>query len=183
MSKTLGPMLGLALLASACGSDEGETAEPEPAAAEPTEAAEREEAAPAEASEEAAEAEAAEGAEESAAADESVNLEPPAEGETTTLLSLREGFEADPEAWEGRTVTVRAQFMSATNVGGQLNNIALVVNEADYQEDRLAHSMMCAFGDDAPESVDYTQYDEITVRGTVVERFDRASLDDCQIVD
>jgi len=42
--------------------------------------------------------------------------------------------------------------------------------------------MMCAFGDDAPESVDLMQYAEVTVRGTVVERFGRAGLDDCEIV-
>ena len=59
---------------------------------------------------------------------------------------------------------------------------SLVVSREDYAEDRLAHSMMCAFGDDAPESVDLMQYAEVTVRGTVVERFGRAGLDDCEIV-
>ena len=56
------------------------------------------------------------------------------------------------------------------------------MSREDYAEDRLAHSMMCAFGDDAPESVDLMQYAEVTVRGTVVERFGRAGLDDCEIV-
>jgi hypothetical protein len=117
------------------------------------------------------------------AAEEEVNLEPPAEGETTTLLSLREGFAADQDAWEGQTVTVTALYMNATSAGGSLNNISLIVSEEDYAEDRLAHSMMCAFGDDAPESVDRMQHDPITVRGTVVERFGRAGLEDCEIVE
>lgn len=109
-------------------------------------------------------------------------LTPPGEGETTTLLSLREGFAADAAAWTGQRVTVRAQFMSATSVGGHLNNVSLVVSQDDYAEDRMHHSMMCAFGSDAPESVSLMQYDEVTVRGTVVERFGRAGLDDCEIV-
>lgn len=177
MTKALGPIVGIALVAGACGGDGDEATEPEPTAAESAEAAPEERAAEGEAPEESAESG------ESEASDETVRLEPPAEGETTSLLSLREGFEADSEAWEGRTVTVSAQFMSATRAGGQINNVSLVVSEEDYQEDRMAHSMMCAFGDDPPESVDYTQYDEITVRGTVVERFGRAGLDDCEIIE
>ncbi len=117
-----------------------------------------------------------------AAAEPEVDLAPPAEGGTTTLLSLREGFAADSAAWTGQRVTVRALFMSATSVGGRPNNISLIVSQDDYAEDRLRHAMMCSFGDDAPESVNLTQYAEVTVRGTVVERFGRAGLDDCEIV-
>lgn len=166
----LSTLLSLSLYA--CGGEEDSAAEEE--TSEEVPAAET---APAET----AEAEEAPAAEPEAPAAES-EVNPPAEGETTTLLSLREGFAANPEAWTGQTVTVRAQFMNATSVGGSLNNVSLVVSEEDYAEDRLAHSMMCVFGDDAPESVDMTQYDEIVVRGTVVERFGRAGLDDCEIV-
>lgn len=116
------------------------------------------------------------------AAEPEVNLDPPAEGGTTNLLSLREGFAANSAAWTGQRVMVRAQFMSATRVGGSLNNVSLVVNAEDYAEDRLGHSMMCAFGDNAPDSIDHTQYAAITVRGTVIERFGRAGLSDCEIV-
>lgn len=155
---------------SAC-SEEEEAAAPATADQPPAETATAEEAAeqPAEETEQPAE--------------EAVDLEPPAEGETTTLLSLREGFAANPSEWEDKTVTVSALFMNATSVGGNLNNISLIVSEEDYAEDRLAHSVMCAFGDDAPESVDLTQHDPVTVRGKVVERFGRAGLEDCQIVE
>lgn len=162
--------LSLGLSLAACGEEEEASPEPAETTAEaPAEEATAPEEAPVE-------------PEEVAPAEPEVTLTPPAEGETTTLLSLREGFAADPSAWTGERVTVRAQFMSATRVGGTLNNISLVVSQEDYAEDRLAHSMMCAFGDDAPESVDLLQYNEVTVRGTVVERFGRAGLDDCEIV-
>ncbi|GAB5547899.1 MAG: hypothetical protein RLO52_36820 [Sandaracinaceae bacterium] len=166
MNTHLSIVIALSLSLAACGAEE-DTAEPT------TEATPTAEAAPA--SPEPAE-------EEAAPAEPALSLDPPAEGETTTLLSLREGFAANADAWTGQRVTVRAQFMSATRVGGTLNNVSLVVSREDYAEDRLAHSMMCAFGDDAPESVDLMQYAEVTVRGTVVERFGRAGLDDCEIV-
>jgi len=164
MYKHLTIALALSLPLAACGAEE-ETPEPTPAVeAEPSTPT----------PEPAAEAE--------APAEPEVSLDPPAEGETTTLLSLREGFAANADAWTGQRVTVRAQFMSATRVGGTLNNVSLVVNREDYAEDRLRHSMMCAFGENAPEEVDLMQYAEVTVRGTVVERFGRAGLDDCEIV-
>ncbi len=171
MTRRLSLSLALGLSLAACGAEEEAASDPEPTeAVEATEEeapAAEEEAAPAEDEAPAAEAEAAAA---------------PAEGETTTLLALREGFAADANAWTGRRITVSAQFMSATRVGGSLNNVSLVVSQEDYAEDRLAHSMMCAFGENAPGEVDYMQYAEITVRGTVVERFGRAGLDDCEIV-
>lgn len=170
MTRRLSLSLALGLSLAACGGEEEAAPDPEPA--ETTEAAE--------AAEEPTEEAPAE--DEAPAAEAEAPAAPPAEGDTVTLLALREGFAADASAWTGREVTVSAQFMSATSVGGSLNNVSLIVSQEDYAEDRLAHSMMCAFGDDAPASVDYMQYAEITVRGTVVVRFGRASLDDCQIV-
>jgi hypothetical protein len=167
MTKRIAALLLMGTLVLACG-DEEEA--PTPAAADNP---------PAEATEEAREGATAE----EPPAAEAVDLEPPAEGETTTLLSLREGFAASSELWMGKTVTVTAMFMNATSIGGKVNNLSLIVNEEDYAEDRLAHSMMCAFGDDAPESIDLTQHSPITVRGTVIERFGRAGLEDCQIVE
>ncbi|MFK7990064.1 MAG: hypothetical protein AB8I08_28860 [Sandaracinaceae bacterium] len=166
----------MAALGSACGTESDETgASNELASANEVEGTAAEEASAEEAE---------------APAEEAPPEEPPSEevaddtatGDSVTLLALREGFASEQAAWMGRELTVTAQFMSASSVNGSLNNVSLVVSQEDYQENRLAHSMMCAFGDNAPESVDHRQYTEIRVRGTVVERFGRASLDDCQIL-
>lgn len=166
----------LAILGTACG-ETGDAPEP---AAETEQAPEATPEPPAEevAAEEVAAEEVAPAAEPAPEAEA-----PPADGEAVAILALREGFAADAAAWTGRSVTVQAQFMSATNMNGSLNNISLIVDQEDYAEDRLRHSMMCAFGDDAPDSVSLRQYEAVTVRGTVVERFGRAGLEDCQIVE
>lgn len=156
--------LTIALIASlalgACGAKEETEAAPTvetPAAATP----------PAEA----APAEAAPAAEEAPAP-------APADGDTMTVAALRDAFTADQAAWIGREVTVRGLFFSATSMNGSVNNISMLAT----RDDDFMSSLVCGFGDDAPASVDLTQYHEVTVRGTVRERFRRAALEDCTIV-
>ncbi len=96
-----------------------------------------------------------------------------------TVPALRDAFAADQATWLGREVTVRGAFVSATSVGGALNNLSLL---ADRDDDFMS-SVVCAFGDDPPASVDYRQWEEVTVRGTVRERFRRPALEDCSIVE
>lgn len=102
----------------------------------------------------------------------------PADGDTMTVAALRDAFTADQAAWIGREVTVRGLFFSATSMNGSVNNISMLAT----RDDDFMSSLVCGFGDDAPASVDLTQYHEVTVRGTVRERFRRAALEDCTIV-
>jgi len=149
-------------LCAACGVEEEAEPTETPAAESPPAEAAPAEAAPAE---EAAEAPAAEAA-------------PAPDGDTMTVAQLRSAFEADQDGTVGREVTVTGVFSSATRVGGELNNVSLL----QTRDDDFFSSVVCAFGDDPPESVDLTQYAPITVRGTVRERFDRAALEDCAVV-
>jgi len=147
--------LALTLFAACGAEEEAEPAEPPAAESPPAE----------EAPEAPAEAPAAAAA-------------PAADGDSMTVAQLRAAFEADQDGTVGREVTVTGVFSSATRVGGELNNVSLL----QTRDDDFFSSIVCAFGDDPPASVDLTQYAPITVRGTVRERFDRASLDDCAVV-
>mgnify|MGYP001557996440 CR=1 FL=1 len=156
-------LLALTCLLAACGTDTPEATNETPAAEAPP----------------AGEAPAVEPPAALAPAVEPAAAEaPPANSETVTVAALRAGFEADRGSWMGTTRTVTGLYMNASSVGGQLNNITLVASrDAAFNE-----TVMCAFGDNPPASVDLTQYDEVTVRGRVDSFFDRASLRDCAIV-
>ncbi|MCB9596678.1 MAG: hypothetical protein H6719_28395 [Sandaracinaceae bacterium] len=104
---------------------------------------------------------------------------PEATGGAMTIAALRASFTADQAGLVGREVTVRGLFSSATSVGGTLNNISMLGS----RDDDFMSSVICGFGDDAPASVDLTQYAEVTVRGRVRERFGRPALEDCAIVE
>ena len=97
-------------------------------------------------------------------------------------MDLRTDWDSKKAELIGTSVQVTAQFLTATSVSGKVNTISLIINAEDYDADMMKHSVGCAFGDSGPESVSHVQYTDVTVTGTVAERFGRAALDDCVVL-
>jgi hypothetical protein len=103
----------------------------------------------------------------------------PAADGAITVQALRAGFTADQAGWLGREVTVSGLFLSATSVGGTVNNISLL----ESRDANMMESVLCTFGPNPPASITMTQWTQVTVRGRVREFFRRPALENCSIVE
>ena len=170
MITALGVLLGVAGCDDTSEQPDPSPTDDTPAAAESSSAAEAEEAPSTE--------EPAEQAEDEAAEPEAAEVESGGAPERVTFSGLVDGFAESQDEWMGKHVILTALYMNATSVGGEIQNVSLVESRDDRDT-----TVLCTFAE-TPESLDHlTQYDEITVHGTVDEFFDRAALSECAILE
>ena len=98
-------------------------------------------------------------------------------GKTDTVVSLIATFSSDPSL-KGKPVELTVQYLnsnSSTSNGKTTHNVMLVDSK-----DMIDLSIACDLGETAPPD-GLTQYDKVTVKGTVGESFGKPELEGCTV--